>query len=57
MQTCCKVYWLIVVCIGIKGGAPHQKPMSHITFKMCQFVLIIHLRDYHYDFDLDIVDE
>jgi hypothetical protein len=29
--------------------------MSHITFKMCQFVLIIFLRDYHYDFDLDIV--
>ena len=22
---------------------------------MCQFVLIIYLRDYHYDFDLDIV--
>ena len=21
---------------------------------MCQFVLIIHLRDYHYDFELDI---
>ncbi len=31
--------------------------MSHITYKMCQFVLIIHLRDYHYDFDLDIVVE
>ena len=29
--------------------------MSHITFKMCQFVLIIYLRDYHYDFYLDIV--
>ena len=29
--------------------------MSHITFIMCQFVLIVHLRDYHYDFDLDIV--
>jgi hypothetical protein len=29
--------------------------MSHITFKMCSFVLIIYLRDYHYDFDLDIV--
>jgi len=29
--------------------------MSHITFKMCQFILIIHLRDHHYDFDLDIV--
>ena len=28
--------------------------MSHITFKMCQFVLIIYLRDYHYDFYLDI---
>jgi hypothetical protein len=23
--------------------------MSHITLKMCQFVLIVHLRDYHYD--------
>jgi hypothetical protein len=22
--------------------------MSHITFKMCQFVLIIHLKEYHY---------
>jgi hypothetical protein len=21
--------------------------MSHITLKMCQFVLIVHLRDYH----------
>jgi len=31
--------------------------MSQITFKMCQFVLIIHLREYHYDFDLDIVVE
>ena len=29
--------------------------MSHITFEMCQIVLIIYLRDYHYDFDLDIV--
>jgi len=29
--------------------------MSHITFKMCQLVLIIYLRDYHYDFDLYIV--
>ena len=29
--------------------------MSHITFKMCQFELIIYLRDYHYDFYLDIV--
>jgi len=29
--------------------------MSHITFKMCQFVLIIYLRDYHYYFHLDIV--
>jgi hypothetical protein len=29
--------------------------MSHITFKMCKFVLIIHLRNYHYDFDLDLV--
>jgi hypothetical protein len=29
--------------------------MSHITFKMCQFVLIIYLRDYQYDFYLDIV--
>jgi hypothetical protein len=29
--------------------------MSHITFEMCQFVLMIYLRDYHYDFDLDIV--
>jgi hypothetical protein len=29
--------------------------MSHITFKMCQFVLIIYLRDYQFDFDLDIV--
>jgi len=28
--------------------------MSHITFKMCQFVMIIYLRDYHYDFYLDI---
>jgi len=28
--------------------------MSHITFKMCQFELIIYLRDYHYDFYLDI---
>jgi hypothetical protein len=24
--------------------------MSHVTFKMCQFILIVHLRDYHYDF-------
>jgi hypothetical protein len=31
--------------------------MSHITFKMRQFVLIIYLREYHYDFDLDIVVE
>ena len=23
--------------------------MSHITLKMCQFVLIVHLRDCHYD--------
>jgi hypothetical protein len=29
--------------------------MSHITFKMCKFVLIIHLRNYHYDFYLDLV--
>jgi hypothetical protein len=29
--------------------------MSHITFKTYQFILIIHLWDYHYDFDLDIV--
>ena len=29
--------------------------MSHITFKICPFVLIIYLRDYQYDFDLDIV--
>ena len=29
--------------------------ISHITFEMCQFVLIIYFRDYHYDFDLDIV--
>ena len=29
--------------------------MSHITYQMCQFILIIYLRDYHYDFDLDIV--
>ncbi len=29
--------------------------MSHITFKMCQFVLVIYLRDYHYNFYLDIV--
>jgi hypothetical protein len=29
--------------------------MSHITFKMCQFVLNIYLRDYHYDFDLDML--
>jgi hypothetical protein len=29
--------------------------MSHITFIMCQFVLIVHLRDFHFDFDLDIV--
>ena len=29
--------------------------MSHITFKMCQFVLIIYLRDYLYDIDLDII--
>jgi len=31
--------------------------MSHITFKMCQLILIIYLREYHYDFDLDIVVE
>ena len=31
-----------------------EQIMSHITFKMCQFVLIIYLRDYHYDFYLDI---
>jgi len=31
--------------------------MSHITFKMCQFVLIIHLREYHYNFNLDIFVE
>jgi len=29
--------------------------MSHITFQMCQFVLIIYLRDHHYYFELDIV--
>ena len=29
--------------------------MSHITFIMCQFVLIVHLRDFHFNFDLDIV--
>ena len=29
--------------------------MSHITFKMCQFVLVIYLRDYHHGFYLDIV--
>jgi hypothetical protein len=29
--------------------------MSHITFKMCHFLLIIYLRDYNYDFYLDIV--
>jgi hypothetical protein len=23
--------------------------MSHITLKMCQFVLIVHLRDYQYN--------
>ena len=28
--------------------------MSHITLKMCQFGLIIYLRDYHYGFYLDI---
>jgi len=32
-----------------------EQIMSHITFKMCQFVLIIYLRDYHNDFYLDIV--
>ena len=36
-------------------GGIRSNTMSHITLKMCQFVLIIHLRDYHYDFDLDIV--
>ena len=29
--------------------AIRSNTMSHITFKMCQFVLIVHLRDYHYD--------
>ena len=29
--------------------------MSHITLKMCQFVLVIYLRDYHFNFYLDIV--
>ena len=43
------------------GGSSQQRRyirssiMSHIIFKMCPFVLIIYLRDYQYDFDLDIV--
>jgi len=40
----------LLVVVNIRSSI-----MSHITFKMCQFVLIIYLRDYHYDFDLDIV--
>jgi hypothetical protein len=41
---------LLVTTVTIRSSI-----MSHITFEMCQFVLIIYLRDYHYDFDLDIV--
>jgi hypothetical protein len=40
---------------NIRLGFIRSSVMSHITFIMCQFVLIVHLRDYHYDFDLDIV--
>ena len=36
-------------------GLIRSSIMSHITLKMCQFVLKLYLRDYHYDFDLDIV--
>ena len=39
----------------IKEVSNGSSTMSHITFKMCQFILIIHLRDYHYYFGLDIV--
>jgi hypothetical protein len=36
-------------------GGIRSSIMSHIAFRMCPFVLIIYLRDYQYDFDLDIV--
>ena len=46
--------WTAVVAVGTVRRI-RSNTMSHITFKMCQFVLAIHLRDYHYGFDLDIV--
>ena len=46
---------LLNVALAVAGAIIRSSIMSHITFKMCQFVLIIYLRDYHYDFDLDIV--
>ena len=44
-------------CLSDRGKGIRSNTMSHITFKMCQFVLIIHVREYHYDFDLDTVVE
>jgi len=42
-----------VVRAVLLPGNIRSSTMLHNTFKMCQFVLIIHLRDCHYDFDLE----
>ena len=47
--------WCIVSIVTGNGCCIRSSIMSHITFKMCQFVLQIYLRDYQYDFDLDML--
>ena len=44
--------WTRGSCVS-QYGFIRSSIMSHITFKICPFVLIICLRDYQYDFDLD----
>jgi len=46
---------MLVVKMMIVRKDIRSSIMTHITFKMCQFVLIIYLRDYLYDFYLNIV--
>ena len=55
--ACWRVYGILRTFIpGPKHPlAIRSSIMSHITFKMCQFVLQIYLRDYQYDFDLDML--
>jgi hypothetical protein len=44
-----------MVAKGVRAMYIRSSIMSHITFKMCQFVLKIYFRDYQYDFDLDML--